>query len=261
MGTVSILKKWKAYRGIFIFFVVGMLFLVRSIQLDLFSYIGPRGIQNIWLFLNDAVPPDMALLPLAGMALLETVEIAFLGTILGAFFSFPLALLASRNICPYWITFPTRVFLASVRTLPALLWAVLFVIIVGLGIPAGIFAIACYTVGYLSKLMYEAIEGTAIAPIEAVTALGANKLQQIRFVILPENANYMISQLLFMFEYNIRASSIVGFVGAGGIGFYMMGYLKFLNYDKVFTLLLVIFVAVMILDAISVFFRDKYVQS
>ena len=260
MATVSIATFFKRKKHWLAYLLVGCFFVLSGFHLHFFSTDGVRGLSNIGIFLNDAVPPDLSVLSLAGVALLETLEIAFLGTLLGAAFALPLAVFASRNIFGLNISAPTRLFLSAIRSLPALLWAVIFVIVVGLGPQAGVFAIASYTVGYLGKLAYEAIEGMPQGPIEAMTAMGANKVQLIWFVVLPQSANAIISQVLFLFEYNVRASSILGFVGAGGIGLYIRGYLKFLEYDKVLTLLIVIFLTVLVLDILSVLLRDRYLE-
>jgi phosphonate transport system permease protein len=219
---------------------------------------GLRGLRNLLTLLAEAIPPDVALLSVAFQALVETLQIAFLGTMLGAALALPLGLLGSRNLFPGLVTIPTRLLLSAIRTLPALLWAVLFVVAVGLGPLAGVLASALYTVGYLGKLQYEAIEGISPAPLQAVSAAGASKGQLIRFVVLPEAANGLLSQLLFMFEYNVRASSIFGFVGAGGIGFYIAGYLTVFRYQSVLTLLLAVFVTVVVIDYLSVRIRDRF---
>lgn len=217
-----------------------------------------KGIPNLWVLATDAFPPDSSLLKTALIAILETLQIAFLGTCLGMILSLPFSLLSARNLFPATISACARAFLGAIRTMPALLWAVFFVIMVGFGPFAGVLATILYTMGFLGKLQYEAIEGIHPEPLEAVSGIGPSKLQLIRFVVLPEAANHLISQMLFMFEYNIRASAILGFVGAGGIGFYIRGYLQYLEYDKVLTLLLVVYLTVLIIDFISVKLRDKY---
>lgn len=216
------------------------------------------GISNLLVLLAEALPPDTDLISIAFEAVLETVQIAFLGTLVGAGVALPLGLLGSRNLFAGWVTIPARLLLAAIRTLPALLWAVVFVVAVGLGPLAGVLASATYTVGYLGKLQYEAIEGLDPAPLHAILAAGASRGQLIRFVVLPESANHLVSQLLFSFEYNVRASSIVGFVGAGGIGFYIAGYLTVLRYQSVLTLLLAVFVTVLAIDYLSVKLRDRF---
>lgn len=216
------------------------------------------GVGNLLQLLREAFPPDASLLGLAFRAVLETLQIAFLGTLLGTLLALPLGLAGSRNLFGRAVTVPARLLLAGIRTLPALLWAVLFVVAVGLGPLAGVLASAVYTVGYLGKLQYEAIEGIDPAPLQAIGATGATRGQLIRFVVLPEAANHLLSQVLFMFEHNVRASSIFGFVGAGGIGFYIAGYLTVFRYQSVLTLLIAVFVTLLAIDYLSVRVRDRY---
>ncbi len=216
------------------------------------------GFQNLGRLYRDAVPPQTALLPAALGALLETLAIALLGTAFGFVFALPLGLAGARTLAPKWLFLPVRLVAAAIRSLPALLWAVVFVILVGFGPLAGVLAMTWYTVGHLAKLQYESVEGLPPEPLEAARAGGAGFLKLARFVAVPEATNLLLSQLLYMFEYNVRASSIVGFVGAGGIGFYILRYLQVLQYDGVLTLLLVVFVTVVAIDALSLMVRSRY---
>lgn len=216
------------------------------------------GLVNLLELFREAIPPDAALAGLAVRAVVETLQIALLGTLVGALLAFPLGVLGARNLFGRAVALPARVVLAAIRTLPALLWAVVFVVAVGLGPLAGVLAAGLYTVGYLGKLQYEAIEGIDPAPLQAVASTGASKAQLVRFVVLPEAANHLLSQLLFMFEYNVRASAIFGFVGAGGIGFYISGYLTVFRYQSVMTLLIAVFVTILVIDWVSVQVRDRW---
>jgi phosphonate transport system permease protein len=216
------------------------------------------GLGNLLTLFAEAIPPDVSLASLALKAIVETLQIAFLGTVAGAMLALPLGVLGARNLYGAAVTIPARMMLAAIRTLPALLWAVVFVVAVGLGPLAGVLASAFYTVGYLGKLHYEAIEGLDPAPLHAVLAAGASRVQAIRHVVLPESANQLLSQLLFMFEYNIRASSVFGFVGAGGIGFYISGYMTVFRYQSVLTLLIAVFLTVLAIDYVSVRIRDRF---
>lgn len=220
-----------------------------------------RGAKNLVTFARDLVPPDVGILPLAGRALLETVQMAFAGTSLGFLLSLPLGILGTRTLFPSPLVLAVRLLVGIIRTIPSLLWAVLFVIVVGLGPLAGTFALAFYTVGYLAKLYAEFFEGVDPEIIEAARGVGANRLHLARFVIWPESANSVLSQLLFMFEYNIRASAILGFVGAGGIGFYMQAYLNTLAYQRLATLLLMILALVLAMDLLSTWVRKRYLLS
>ena len=150
--------------------------------------------------------------------------------------------------------------MAATTTFPSILWAILFVIVVGLGPFAGILAITLYTIGFISKLQYESIEAIDFDPVEATTAIGLSKLQLIRYVIIHEAAPHLLSQILYMFDYNVRQTSILGIVGAGGIGFYIINYIKFFEYGKAAMFMLVVLAAVLAIDWISVKVRDKYIM-
>jgi len=169
------------------------------------------------------------------------------------------SLLAARNLNNKFVYVPVRALLAAIRTFPSILWAILFVIIVGLGPFAGVLAIIMYTVGFIAKLQYEAIEAIDADPMDAVGAIGVSKLQLIRFVVLPESASHLLSQILYIFDYNIRQTSILGLVGAGGIGFYIINYIKFFEYGKAAVFMLVVLATVLIIEWVSVRVRDKYI--
>ncbi len=217
-----------------------------------------RGARNLMEFSRGMVPPDLGILPLAGRALLETLQMAFVGTTLGFLLALPLGILGTRILFPRVVVVPARLLVAGIRTIPSLLWAVLLVIVVGLGPLAGTLALAAYTVGYLGKLYAEFFDGVDPEVIEAVRGAGASRLHLARFVLWPESANSVLSQLLFMLEYNIRVSSILGFVGAGGIGFYMYVYVNSLEYQRLATLLALIFLLVLGMDLASAWLRRRY---
>ena len=210
-------------------------------------------------FLFDAsIPPDTSVLEVGLRGLQETLYIAYLGTLVGVALSLPVSLLASRNLFPWFVNLPARWFLAGLRVLPSILWAVIFVILVGTGPLAGVLAISLYTTGFVGKLEYETFEGLDPGPIAAVGSLGASRLQVLRFVVLPQAAHALIGQALFMFEYNVRHASAIGIVGAGGIGYYIMGYLDFFAYDRVIVLLGIVFVVVIVIDECSYWLRSRY---
>lgn len=212
---------------------------------------------------QDAWPPatDTDFLWELGTALAATFQMAFVATVVGAIGSILLACFSAQNLAPPRIAWLARTVSAGIRVLPAILWAILTVLVFGLGPLAGIVALALYTVGYLSKLQYETLEGVPRDALDAVRAMGAGRFQQAWHVALPEAGNALRSQLLFMFEYNVRASSIVGLVGAGGIGQLLFQHLRFFQYDRLLTVLLVLFVAVAILDWISQALRRRFVET
>ena len=196
----------------------------------------------------------------AYIGIVETLKIAFVSTGLGFIISLPLASFASRNLYRDSIAMPFRFLLSSMRTLPSLIWAIFFVILIGLGPVSGVMAMTFYTIGYLGKLQYETIEGISKDPLDAARAMGLSNSEIIMRVVIPESANNLISQLLFMFEYNVRHGSVIGIVGAGGIGYYISTYLKFLQYDKVMALLIVLFIVVVLIDILSIKARSYFVE-
>lgn len=217
-----------------------------------------RGVRNLGEFAAALFPPDASTLPTLAEAMVETIEIAFVGTAIGFALALPMALLASPVLFGPSVTAPVKLVLAAVRTVPSLFWAIVFVVAVGLGPAAGALGVAFYSLGYLGKLLYETFDGVDPEVVEAVWSVGASRVQLARYAIIPEAANGVLAQLLFMFEYNVRASSIMGFVGAGGIGFYLLGYIQLLRYDLLLTALILTLAVVVLIDRASSLLRRTF---
>lgn len=217
------------------------------------------GLPNLWVVAEEMAQVDPKYVPTALWAMLETIQMAFVGTVVGTSIALPLALLAARNLSPRAVHAPVRALLAAIRTFPSILWALLFVIMVGLGPFAGVLAIIMYTVGFVAKLQYEAIETVDADPMDAVGSIGVSRLQLVRYVVLPESAPHLLGQALYMFDYNVRQTSILGLVGAGGIGFYIINYIKFFEYGKAAVFMLVVLLTVLAIDWASVRIRDRYI--
>ena len=197
----------------------------------------------------------------AVVGMTQTLEIAFLATILGMVLSLPLAAASATNLAPPLLAQSIRQLLAALRVLPSLIWALIFVILVGIGPLAGVLAMTMYSVGYLGKLQYEALEGVSREPLEVARTMGLPRWQVARFFAIPEAANSLLSQMLFMFEYNVRHGSVVGLVGAGGIGWYMQYYLEpFKLYDRVLALIIVMYVVVIAIDQVSLRIRRRFIE-
>ncbi len=185
-------------------------------------------------------------------ALAETVAIAFLGTLLAAGIAFPLGLLAARNVVPSRIfQFMTRRSLDTVRGVDTLIWALIWVNVVGLGPFAGVLAIMSSDIGTFGKLFSEAIEASDRKPVEGITAAGGSRMHQIRFGILPQVLPVILSQVLYFFESNTRSATIIGIVGAGGIGLHLAEQIRTFEWDRVAFLILMILAAVAVIDLIS----------
>ena len=229
--------------------------------------------ENLYIFFTeDLFPPDWSILSAepnlqcnseigffcsqAWKGISETIQMAFIATVIGFIISLPIASLAANNLYPLPVAMAARVVLAGLRSLPSIIWALIFTIAIGFGPLSGVLAMTLYTIGYLGKLQYEAIEGIANEPLEASMAMGLTKTERFMFVVIPESSNNLISQLLFMFEYNVRHGTVLGLVGAGGIGKYIDTNLKFFVYDKAMAFLIVIFVVVVIIDILSMIIRS-----
>jgi phosphonate transport system permease protein len=195
-----------------------------------------------------------------GQAFLETFQMAFLGTVAGVCIAFPFTFLSSKRIVGNLVSRICLFIFAAFRAFPALLWALFFVIVVGLGPLAGILAIMMNTIGYFGKLVSDDLESIDPKATHALKATGANTFQLMRFVYFPLVLPKIFSTLLFLFEYNIRHSTLLGIVGAGGIGFYLMGYIKWLEYEKALVVIGLILLVVLVLELISSTIR-KYVNS
>jgi len=218
-----------------------------------------EGIPNLGIIAQEITEIEPKLFETALFSMFETIQMAFIGTVIGVVIALPLSMFAARNLNSKWVYAPLRVILAAIRTFPSILWAILFVIMVGLGSFAGILAIIMYTIGFIAKLQYESIETVDADPMDAVNSIGVSKWQLIRHVVLPESAPHLLSQILYMFDYNVRQSSILGLVGAGGIGFYIINYIKFFEYGKAAIFMLVVLITVLFIDWLSVKIRDKYI--
>ena len=188
--------------------------------------------------------------------MLETLKMAFVATIFGFIGAISLSSFAAKNLVPKSVLVPTRLVLSFTRCLPSIIWAIVFVIVVGIGPLAGVLAMTLYTIGYLGKFQYEEIEGINREPLEAARAMGLSHSEIVSKVVIPESSNTFLSQILFMFEYNVRHGTVLGLVGAGGIGLHIDRAMELDLYNHVMTYLIVIFVVIVIIDFLSLFIRS-----
>jgi phosphonate transport system permease protein len=218
-----------------------------------------EGLPFMWDFLRRMVPPDLSVLGNALRGAIETIQIAIVGTTVAALLALPVSFAAARNAAPPWLFYTSRLLLNAFRAVDTLVYALFFVAAVGLGPFPGVLAVVVYTATVLAKLYSEAIEAIEPGPVEAVRATGATPLQVLRWGVLPQLAPQFLSFTLYRFETNIRAAAILGFVGAGGIGFYVQTYLRLLNYPAAASVLLVLVVLVMVVDFASSRLRARLV--
>ncbi len=218
-----------------------------------------EGLPFMWDFIRRMVPPDPSVLGNALRGAVQTIQIAVVGTAVAAVLALPMGFAAARNAAPPWLFYGARLLFNTFRAVDTLVYALFFVAAVGLGPFPGVLAVVVYTATVLAKLYSEAIEAIEPGPVEAVRATGATPLQVLRWGVLPQLVPQFLSFTLYRFETNIRAAAILGFVGAGGIGFYIQTYLRLLNYPAAASVLLVLIVLVMIVDFASSRLRARLV--
>nr|MCS5680624.1 phosphonate ABC transporter, permease protein PhnE [Acidimicrobiales bacterium] len=189
----------------------------------------------------------------------ESVYIAWIGTILGAILSLPLAFLAATNVAPLWIRIPVRQLFNAIRAVPELIVAVIFIAVTGLGPWAGTLAIGLHSVGTLGKWATEAIEGVDTGPLEAVEATGGRWVSGMRWGVLPQIMPIVASFWLFRFEINVRASAVLGMIGAGGVGAELVSQLIFRNFPAVGAVLGITVLVVLTIDTVSAAMRRRII--
>lgn len=193
--------------------------------------------------------------------MLESVQIAWIGTIVGALFSLPMGVLAARNLTPLPIYAVVRFILSMIRAVPEIIFAIALMLpIFGLGPLAGALALGVSSIGTLSKLISESIEAVDEGPLESASAAGASKLQMIRWAILPQVMPEVIAIWLYRFEVNIRASAILGVLGAGGIGSLLNALFNVRAWDRIGITIVVIIVVTVVVDQISAWIRQRVIH-
>ncbi len=217
-------------------------------------------LDNAVDLLGRMFPPDFSVTKTVAQSLLETVQMALIATTLAAILTLPISVLAARNMTPRPVQYAARLLLNLLRTIPSIIWGLFFVVIVGLGPFPGILALTFYAAGYLGKFYYEGIEAIDPKPLLALKSVGASRTQRFRYGVFPQVLPLLLGYTVYMFEYNVRAASILGLVGAGGIGFYLYTYVNSFQYDKAVTALLLLLVVVTVLDAASSYLRARLME-
>ncbi len=221
----------------------------------------PGGLALIFyeMFLESG--PDWSYLPTAIDGMIESLQIAWVGTVIGAVLSLPLGFFGARNVSSGFASNVMRQILNAIRAFPEIVLAIaIFIPIAGLGPVAGALAIGLHSVGTLGKLTAEVIEGIDPGPVEAARASGARSLQMQRWGVLPQVLPEIIGFWLYRFEINIRAGAVLGVVGAGGIGFSLQQTIQFHRYDLAGTAIIVVVVATIAVDTISGWVRRRIIE-
>lgn len=219
------------------------------------------GMPQIGDFLSRSVPPDWSMLPRLWAPALETIQIAIWGTLLSVILALPLSLVAAGNLHGWhWLRRITRQFLNVIRSINELILALVFVSAVGLGPFPGVLALALHGMGMLAKFFAEAIEEIDDGPLQALRSAGASQLQIIAFGVVPQVITAWIAVVLYRFEVNLRSATVLGMVGAGGLGFELVSSLKLFRYQETATCIIVITVMVIAADMASNWLRSRIQQ-
>ena len=214
---------------------------------------------NMATFIAEFLQPNFIDIDVYLWKMLETVQIALWGTFLSILFGIPCALLCSSNIAPIWIVQPMRRLMDACRAINELVFAILFVAAVGLGPFAGVMALFIHNLGIISKLFSEAVEAIDTRPVEGIRSTGATRLQEIVYGVIPQVLPLWSSFSLYRFETLVRSATVLGIVGAGGIGFTFYESFRSFQYDKAGAIILVVVIVVSLIDILSARLRKALV--
>ncbi len=218
-----------------------------------------RDSGNMAKYAADFFPPNFRDWKFYLQEMVVTVQIALWGTVLAVVFAVPLGLLSSSNIAPVWVCQIVRRLMDAARAINEMVFAMLFIVAVGLGPFAGVLALFVHTTGVLAKLFSEAVEAIDAQPVEGIRATGANALEEIVFGIIPQVLPLWISYSLYRFESNVRSASVVGMVGAGGIGVILWEIIRGFQYAQTCAVMIIIVITVVMIDLISARIRKALV--
>jgi len=249
---------WKAYS----FILVSVLVLGSTaihLKLDFLDVI-----INFWKYAVDLsgrmFPPDTTNIGTLLFSMVETVEIAIWGTFIAVVLSIPLGIFSARNIAPHPLVYLfARVVTVLFRAIPEFILAMFLVISVGFGAISGILALGLHTMGFLAKFYAEEMEHVSTDPIDALTATGAAKPQVLMFAVVPQVLHAFIAYNLYILDRNVRMATMLGIVGAGGIGYELISAFRMFRYQKVTTIIIIIFVTILAIDFVSGWVRKKLV--
>lgn len=201
-------------------------------------------------------PPDFSDWKFYFEGTLITISMGIWGTLMAAIVAVPLSLLGSENICPVWVVQPIRRLMDTMRAINEIVFALIFVVAVGLGPFAGVLALFVHTAGTLGKLFSESVESIDPGPVEGIRSTGADKIQEIIFGVIPQVMPLWTSYILYRFESNVRSASVLGIVGAGGIGVSLYQSFQAFEYQKVCAILIILVTATSTIDLISAKLRN-----
>ena len=240
--------------------VVAMVWSLSGLEVTLDRLLGAPG--DAWAILRQMVPPAFARVYERGAVgkVFESVYIAWIGTVIGAVLSLPLAFMAAHNVAPVWIRVPIRQFFNAIRAVPELILAVILIPITGLGPWAGTLAIGIHSIGTLGKWATESIESIDSGPIEAVESTGGRWVSSMRWAVFPQVMSTISSYWLFRFEINVRATAVLGMIGAGGVGSELVSHLVFRDFPAASAVLVFTIAVVLTIDTASAAVRRRIIR-
>ena len=247
---------WKTYLSIIIL-IITLVFISYDLEIDYIELFTNSSGYFVDI-LGRMLPPDFSSFSNLMIAMLETIEIAFLGTFLAIVLSIPIGFYSARNLAPNFFVFQfARIITIFFRAIPEFIIAMILVIAVGFGAIPGVLALGLHTMGFLAKFYAEDIEHVNKGPVEALVSSGATKYQIISFAIIPQIIPSFIANNLYILDRNVRMATMLGIVGAGGIGYELQSAFRMFEYPKVSAIIIVIFFTIFVIDNLSTYIRSK----
>ena len=247
---------WKTLISIVLFCSI-LVFVVQDLEIDFIKLITDSS-KYFGDILSRMLPPDFSNLNQLIYAMFETIEIAFLGTFIAIVLSIPLGLFSARNLAPnYFIYIICKTIVIFFRAIPEFIIAMILVIAIGFGAMPGVLALGLHTMGFLAKFYAEDIEHINKGPIDALKSSGATKSQIISFGVIPQILPSFVANNLYILDRNVRMATMLGIVGAGGIGYELQSSFRMFEYERVSAIIILIFVTIFLIDHFSAFIRSK----
>ena len=247
---------WKTFISI-ILFCFTLVFVVKDLEIEFIKLISDSS-KYFGDILSRMLPPDFSNLSQLIYAMFETIEIAFLGTIIAIVLSIPLGLFSARNLAPnYLVYIICKTIVIFFRAIPEFIIAMILVIAIGFGAMPGVLALGLHTMGFLAKFYAEDIEHINKGPIDALKSSGATKSQIISFGVIPQILPAFVANNLYILDRNVRMATMLGIVGAGGIGYELQSSFRMFEYERVSAIIILIFLTIFVIDNFSSFIRSK----
>ena len=247
---------WKTLISIVLFCSI-LVFIVKDLEIDFIKLVSDSS-KYFGDILSRMLPPDFSNLNELIYAMFETIEIAFLGTFIAIVLSIPLGLFSARNLAPnYFVYIICKTIVIFFRAIPEFIIAMILVIAIGFGAMPGVLALGLHTMGFLAKFYAEDIEHINKGPIDALKSSGATKSQIISFGVIPQIFPSFVANNLYILDRNVRMATMLGIVGAGGIGYELQSSFRMFEYERVSAIIILIFVTIFLIDHFSAFIRSK----